>query len=129
MGKCLSVLYRILGMLAENEMQVSLPAHFTQAVRGLHEGFCRSQLRIGAVCKQAAISETVFRELFRKHYGKTPVEYVTELRLEYARGLIAEGIPVETAALESGFSDAKYFARVVRRKMGCTPRQLKTYGN
>lgn len=129
MGKCLSILYKILGMLAENEAQVSLPSHFIHAVALLSGNFTASDLRIGEVCAQAAISETVFRQLFKKHYGKTPVEYITELRLEYARGQIAKGASVETAALESGFSDPKYFSRVVRQKMGCTPRQLKLYGN
>ena len=43
--------------------------------------------------------------------------------------LIAGDENVEAAALASGFSDAKYFARVVKRHFGCTPRQLKHYGN
>ena len=129
MGKCFSILYRVLGLLAENEAQVSMPEHFVEAVRLLNREFDRSELRIGEICGRAAISQTVFRELFRKHYGKTPVEYVTQLRLEYARGLIAEGASVETAALESGFADSKYFSRLVKRHYGCTPRQLKLYGN
>lgn len=129
MGKSMSIFYEILGLLAENEAQVSLPAHFTQAVSLLTENFSRSQLRIGDICHQAAISQTVFRQLFQKHYGKTPVAYVTELRLEYARSCIANGVPVEQAALDSGFTDAKYFSRVVKRYYHCTPRQLKHYGN
>ena len=129
LGRTTGILYKILGMLVENEVQVSLPAHFIRAVTLINENFTAGDLRIGEICAQAAISETVFRQLFKKHYGKTPVEYLTELRLEHARGQIAKGVPVETAALESGFSDPKYFARVVRRKMGCTPRQLKSYGN
>lgn len=129
MGKTISIFYKILGLLAENEAQVSLPAHFTQAVSLLTENFNRSELRIGDICRQAAISETVFRQLFQKHYGKTPVTYVTELRLEHARNGIVSGVPVEQAALDSGFSDPKYFARVVKRYYHCTPRQLKHYGN
>ncbi len=127
-AKCFSILYKILGLLGENEAQTGLPQHFIRAVSILNESFCSSQLRISQVCKAAAISETVFRQLFRQHYGKSPVEYVTELRLEYAHALITEGMTIEQAALESGFSDGKYFARIVKRHLGCTPRQLKTYG-
>lgn len=125
MGKCISILYKILGILAEHEAQSSLPAHFIQAVSLLQEQYRQSDLRIDSLCRQAAISQTVFRQLFRRHYGKTPVEYLTELRLEYAGNLIAGGCSVETAALESGFSDAKYFSRVVKQHFGCTPRQLQ----
>lgn len=129
MGRTISIFYKILGLLAENEVQVTMPPHFLQAVSLLSESFRRSSLRIGDICKEAAISETVFRQLFRKHYGKAPMDYVTDLRLEHARHLIAGGASVENAALESGFSDPKYFSRVVKQHFGCTPRQLKLYGN
>lgn len=129
MGKCMSILYKILGLLAENEAAIRLPPHFMEAVRLLGEHYRSSDLRIGDICTQAAISQTVFRQLFKKHYGKTPMDHVTDLRLENARNLIAGGTSVETAALDSGFSDAKYFSRVVKQRLGCTPRQLKTYGN
>ena len=129
MGKCLSILYKILSLLAENEASISLPPHFVKAVSLLHEQYRKNDLCIGEICSQAAISQTVFRQLFSRHYGKTPVEYITELRLEYARNLLSAGCSVETAAQESGFSDAKYFSRIVKRHFGCTPRQLRHYGN
>ena len=124
LGKCMSIFYKIMGMLAENQALTTLPIHFTRAISLLNQDFRRSDLRIGGICRQAAISETVFRQLFKQYFGKTPVEYLTELRLENARNLIAEGASVEYAALESGFADSKYFSRVVRKKLGCTPRQL-----
>ncbi len=127
LGQCMGIFYKILGMLGENEAQHRLPPHFTHAVAVLHRDYCRSDLRIGDLCREAAISETVFRQLFKLHYGKSPVEYLTELRLENARNLISQGAAVETAALRSGFSDAKYFSRVVKRHFGCTPRQLRTF--
>ena len=129
LAKCISIFYKILSMLAEDDASGRLPAHFIQAVSLLNENFCQNDLRIGYICKQAAISQTVFRQLFRQYYGKSPVEYLTDLRLEHARALIAGDENVEAAALASGFSDAKYFARVVKRHFGCTPRQLKHYGN
>ena len=53
---------------------------------------------------------------------------MTDLRLEYARSLITNGVSVETAAYECGYNDAKYFARVVKKQFGCTPRELRNYG-
>lgn len=123
-GMCMSILYRILGILGKQAAYDRMPAHFIEAVTILSGEFRNSDLRIGDVCARAAISQTVFRELFRIHYDRTPVAYLTEQRLEHARSLIAEGASVEQAALSSGFSDPKYFARVVRRLCGCTPKQL-----
>ncbi|MBQ8893942.1 MAG: helix-turn-helix domain-containing protein [Clostridia bacterium] len=124
----LALLYQILGQLCAEETESRLPAHFTAAVSALNTHFRDGSLSISGICRQAGLGETAFRQLFKTHYRKTPVEYLTQLRLEYARGLIAAGCPVETAASESGFNDPKYFARVVRRVYDCSPKEWKTYG-
>ena len=56
------------------------------------------------------------------------MEYITKSRLESARNLISCGVPIAQAAEQSGFNDPKYFARVVKKHFGCTPREFKTYG-
>ena len=70
----------------------------------------------------------MLRRLFKKYYDKTTIEYITSLRLEYARNLISNGMSIENAASESGFNDSKYFARVVKKQFGCSPREFKAYG-
>lgn len=121
-------LYAILGMLLERETKATLPKHFLGAVSLINSNYRRNDLTVERICAEAGIGGTVFRRLFRKHYQKTPVNYITDLRLEYARNLIAGGTSVEDAAYESGFNDPKYFARVVKKCFGCTPRELKAYG-
>ena len=125
---CLSLLYRVLGIIAEKETKKAMPAHFLKAVSVINTEFKNNALSVDEVCKKAGISATVFRALFKHHYDKSPVQYITELRLEYARNLISGGATVESAAYDSGFNDAKYFARVVKKHFNCTPRELKTYG-
>ena len=124
----LAQLYQILGTLLEQQTKAVLPAHFLKAVSLLNAGFLEQELCVDQICRRAAIHPAIFRRLFREHYGKTPTAYITDLRLEYARTLIASGMAVESAAYESGFNDPKYFARVVKRRLGCTPRSLKEYG-
>lgn len=123
----MSQLYDILGTILETQTKTNLPPHFLQAVSYINANY-RSALTMQSICESSGISATVFRQLFKKHYKKTPVAYITELRLEYARSLIAGGMPIEQAATESGFNDAKYFARVVKKHFNCTPRDLKNYG-
>ncbi|MBQ8696644.1 MAG: helix-turn-helix transcriptional regulator [Clostridia bacterium] len=123
----MSALYAILGEILERQTKAKLPAHFLRAVAFINQNYKRN-ISIDAVCAEAGISATVFRRLFREHYGKTPVEYIVTMRLEHAADLISGGTLVEIAAYESGFNDPKYFARVVKKRMGCTPRELKNYG-
>lgn len=123
----MSQLYAILGTISESQAKSDLPPHFLRAVSDINEHY-RSKLNVDDVCRRAGIGTTVFRRLFKKHYRMSPVEYITELRLEHARKRIAGGMSVEEAAQDSGFADAKYFARLVSKHYGCTPRQLRLYG-
>lgn len=124
----LSALYRILGTVYKGTQQHVLPKEFISAVSLINSNYKDSSLSIKQVCSDAQISETYFRKLFSEYYKKTPITYINELRIEFARNLIAKGVSVENAAYESGFNDSKYFSRVVKKYFNCTPRQLKVYG-
>lgn len=121
-------LYEILGQVVERETKSNLPRGFLKAISYINAHFRDNTLTVPRVCENAGIGATVLRELFRQQYQKTPVAYITDLRLEYARNLISGGMPIEAAAAESGFNDPKYFARTVKKRLGCTPSKLKTYG-
>lgn len=123
-----SQLYGIIGILQNTEAKTKLPDHFLKAVAYINANYRDPSLTIPEVCKQAGISETVFRSLFKEYYKKPPVAYVNGMRLEYAADLIANGSTVEAAATESGFGDSKYFARIVKKTYGCTPRSFKNWG-
>lgn len=121
-------LYAVLGTILEKETKASMPEYFLRAISFINAHYKDSELTVDMVCAEAGIGATVFRQLFKGHYHKTPVQYITELRLEYARNLISRGASIENAAFESGFNDPKYFARIVKKYFGCTPRDLKAYG-
>jgi len=121
-------LYGILGTLLERETKENMPPHFGKAVAWLNANYTDSGLTVGEICAHAGISATVFRQLFRRYYQKSPVEYILDLRIEHARNRISQGMPIGDAAYESGFNDPKYFARAVKKRFGCTPKAFRTYG-
>lgn len=123
----LAQLYCVLGRLSST-ITYKMPEHFMNAISYINANYRNSGLSAETICKNAGISATTLRALFQKHYQKTPTEYITQLRLEYARALISCGAPIEQAAEQSGFSDSKYFARVVKKHLHCTPRELRSYG-
>ncbi len=124
----LAQLYSVLGKLCSNAITHKMPEHFMRAISYINANYRNSGLSAESICKNAGISATTLRALFQKYYQKTPTEYITQLRLEYARSLISCGMPIEQAAEKSGFNDPKYFARVVKKHLHCTPRELKSYG-
>lgn len=124
----LSVLYRILSELCREQATERLCPEFLRGVSFMNAHFRSNTLSVRQICHDAGINENKFRKLMQLHYRKTPVEYWTELRLDYARNLISCGMSVEQAAWESGFNDSKYFARVVKKHWNCTPKDFKTFG-
>lgn len=121
-------LYTILGTILENETKANLPKYFLKAISFINSNYKNNNINVDMICAKVGVGATTFRQLFKRYHQKTPTEYITALRLEYARNLISGGMPIENAAYESGFNDPKYFARVVKRHFGCTPRELKNYG-
>lgn len=68
------------------------------------------------------MSETHFRRLFTKLFGRSPTEYRLEKRLLRARDLLLSGqYSVAETAHEVGYSDPNYFTRVFRSRVGVSP--------
>lgn len=124
----ISILYKILGTIYKETQKNSLPQNFINAISTINSTYKDNCLSITQICQEAHISETYFRKLFSEYYKKTPTTYINELRIEYARNLIANGVSIEKAAYSSGFNDSKYFSRVIKKHFNCTPRELKTFG-
>lgn len=123
-----SLFYSILGAIQESETKANMPKYFLKAISYINSNYKDNSISVDGICAEVGIGATMFRQLFQKHYNKAPTEYITDLRLEYARNLISGGMSIKNAAYESGFNDPKYFARVVKKRFGCTPRELKGYG-
>lgn len=76
----------------------------------------------------AFLSETVhisvwhFCRLFKEVTGKTPKEYINDIRIDKACGLIKNtDMTVTEIALCCGFSDMNYFSRYFKMRIGMPP--------
>jgi AraC-like DNA-binding protein len=59
--------------------------------------------------------------VFSQNYGIPPHRYVTGRRVDLARRLLVQGLPVAEAAVLAGFHDQAHLARHFRRVLGTTP--------
>ena len=60
---------------------------------------------------------------FKREFGVPPHAYQTHLRVNFARTLLRDGVPISSAALQAGFSDQSHLNRHFKRRMGLTPGQ------
>lgn len=123
MFKALALLYSIFGELTEIKSEAKLPEYFVNAVSIINSSY-NTDITLSEICKRVGIGETAFRNLFKKHYFKTPNEYIVDLKIENAKFLLLNGKSVKQAALGSGFNDPKYFSRAFKKKCGITPSEF-----
>jgi transcriptional regulator GlxA family with amidase domain len=79
-------------------------------------------LRLDEVAKSVGVSRRQMERLFGRHIGKTPKQYLMDLRLQRARALLAEtDISVSEAAVACGFEAVSHFSKRFRERFGMSP--------
>ncbi|HIU30456.1 MAG TPA: helix-turn-helix domain-containing protein [Candidatus Egerieisoma faecipullorum] len=76
--------------------------------------------------QKVPLTEDYFRKLFFQETGKTPLQYLTQKRISYAKQLLClqahSGISIQEIAWRSGFADNYYFSRVFKKVTGVSPK-------
>lgn len=75
----------------------------------------------------AGMSRASFAEQFRKTFGRTPMDFVKEVRLRRAaRFLSATDLPVKAIAFRVGYSSRSHFSRAFKSMMGADPASYRS---
>jgi AraC family transcriptional regulator len=75
-----------------------------------------------ALARQAHVSPFHFARLFRRTIGVPPHQFVLQLRLQRALGLMkTRTLSLARIAVECGFHDQPHFTRTFRKMLGTTP--------
>jgi len=80
-----------------------------------------SAIDLGNIADEACFSKFHFARLFRNIYGKTPHQYLTEIRIQRSRHLLEQGASVKQACFAVGFDSVTSFTGLFKRRIGITP--------
>jgi AraC-like DNA-binding protein len=81
----------------------------------------REKLTLSKLSDFAGISPSYLNSIFRMETGKSPIDYLINLRITMAKQLLQDGFAVAKAAKETGFSDVYYFSNTFKKLEGISP--------
>ncbi|MEJ9216760.1 helix-turn-helix domain-containing protein [Paenibacillus glucanolyticus] len=79
-------------------------------------------LSISQLAQMANICPKYFVDLFKKTFGQTTIDYLTDVRINHAkRHLVESDDRLRDIALKVGYKDEFYFSRKFKKKVGMSP--------
>ena len=81
---------------------------------------------VAELARECCLSESRFLHLFREVTGKPLTSFITAIRMERAKELLAvTDLYVREIAEAVGYEDQNYFSRCFRKMEGCSPRAFR----
>ncbi len=125
--RLLEQLFHTVELLLFHQLQQEHPRsrQINRMVEIIGSGFTNPEFSLDEIFEGQNYCPNHLRRLFKDKMGCTPVEYLTDLRVSYAKKRL-EDTEMQTAsvsqiALMSGFRDPCYFSRVFKNKTGVSP--------
>ena len=80
-----------------------------------------SPIDLDNIAGEACFSKFHFTRLFKTVYGKTPHQYLTDVRIAQAKIMLAAGATIARTCFSVGFDSVSSFTGLFRRRAGLTP--------
>ncbi|MBS5695776.1 MAG: AraC family transcriptional regulator [Lachnospiraceae bacterium] len=125
----LSNFLQILATIARSHQQILSPLEndfsINRLVIQLNQKYM-DDWNIESMAEYCKLSTGYFSHLFKKRMGSAPMKYLTELRIEKAKELIAtNSMNLSDIAQMVGFTDPLYFSRVFKKTTGIPPKEFQ----
>jgi len=83
-------------------------------------------LSVGTLAERAHLSVSRFNVLFRRRFGRSPHQYLLDMRVGHAGELLAAtALPLGIIAEYCGFADIHHFAKAFKRRTGMPPGEYR----
>lgn len=124
-------LYGVALQLIEEWTRDTAPDHvIRQLIHTITVSYSDPDFHVTEALTATGYSKDHIRRQFHQFTGMTPNEYLTDIRIQYAKRLLRQKnklrLPVSEIAWMCGFYDAAYFCRLFRKHVGVSPSEYST---
>ena len=126
-----ALLYQIVALMGrkmailQDEAGYQLRQKLMRAVEYMHSHYGDPQ-SLDAYAAQCGMSRFRFAHAFRLHMGQSPYAYLTRLRLEHARELLAgSDLKIADVARACGYENPLYFSRLFSQRFQLSPTRYR----
>ena len=84
-------------------------------------------ITVSALAKLGCVSESTFNRRFKKETGRTPIEYLIDIRINQAKKLLRrKSLSITEVAMRCGFGTGAHFTACFAQKTGVTPSEFRS---
>ena len=98
---------------------------FKKSIKYIHANYTE-KIQIPNLAKMEGLSNSRYITLFSKEMGKTPSEYILDLRLNRACDLLlTTDMEINAVGASSGYKDQYFFSKIFKKHMGMSPQEYR----
>lgn len=119
--KCSYMLQEILVGFRQSQIDKSIVSPLKTSLKHIHS-FYTTKIEIPLLAKMENLSNSRYIAVFKKQTGKSPNEYIIDLRMQFAKNLIENtNMSIKQISERVGYSDQYFFSRLFKKNFGVSP--------
>ncbi len=92
------------------------------AIEYIHNNYYHKNIKVDELAKLCQITPEYFRDIFKRIYGSSPLKYINNLQITYAKQLIdSDAYNISEISAMLGFSDISQFSHKFKSVTGVSP--------
>ena len=96
----------------------------SSAYKFIMENFSKN-ISVADIAEHVQCTPNYLTKVFKEYYGKTTIQYLNSVKIEYAKHLLTTtNLPIKAIAIQCGFTNDLHFRKIFKQLEGCNP---KTY--
>ena len=107
-------------------LEISSGENYVRLAKQIIENHMSENLKIRDIADELHINRCYLRDVFQKHEGVSPLQYIKKRKMEHACQLLREtAYPIKIISYSVGYNDPLHFSREFRKEISVAPTEYR----